>query len=103
MSLASLGGDGAAALRGKRCQWLVTTGGDPLAFSAGGMHGHELAAFVPPIEQTARFCGMHWQPPLVVHGAHRVSDRALAAAANEFRQRLESLAEAHQGKEMAHA
>ena len=86
-------GDGAAALRGKRCQWVVTTGGDDLAFGTAGMHGHEFERFVPPIAQTARFCQMRWQEPLVVHGARRIDDRELERAAERYRARLQSLAE----------
>ncbi|MCU0659939.1 MAG: NAD(P)H-dependent oxidoreductase, partial [Polyangiaceae bacterium] len=33
-------GGGAAALRGKRCLWAVTTGGDEQAFQPDGMHAH---------------------------------------------------------------
>ena len=40
------------------------------------------------IEQTARFCGMQWQAPMVVHGAHRVGDAALQAEAQRYRERV---------------
>jgi glutathione-regulated potassium-efflux system ancillary protein KefF len=90
-------GDGAHALRGKVCQWVTTTGGDAPAFSRSGMHGFEFESFVPPLEQTARFCGMRWEAPLIVHGARRISDAALAERASEFRALLRTLAkrEAH--------
>jgi glutathione-regulated potassium-efflux system ancillary protein KefF len=86
-------GDGAAVLRDKRCLWAVTTGGDDAAFAADGMHGHAFERFVPPIEQTARFCGMRWQPPLIVHGARRIDDPTLVRAAEQYRARLLALAE----------
>ncbi|MBX3271094.1 MAG: glutathione-regulated potassium-efflux system oxidoreductase KefF [Sandaracinaceae bacterium] len=91
-------GEGGTALHGKRCLWVVTTGAGPSAFRPEGMHGHPMEAFVPPVEQTARFCGMRWEEPLVVHGAHTVGDEALAAAAADYRRRLAALlAEARGG------
>ena len=84
-------GEGGTALHGKRCLWVVTTGGEPSAFRPEGMHGHLFAAFTPVVEQTARFCGMTWEPPLALHGAHRVPDAALARAAADYRARLERL------------
>jgi glutathione-regulated potassium-efflux system ancillary protein KefF len=82
-------GEGGTALRGKTCLWVTTTGGDEQAFSAAGMHEHPVSDFIPPVEQTARFCGMRWLDPLVLHGAHRVSERALAEQAARYRQLLE--------------
>lgn len=86
-------GEGGVALRGKRCQWVATTGGEPSAFTPTGIHGHPFVEFEPVVEQTARFCGMHWEPPLIVHGAHHVSDRTLDRAASDYRNRLLNLME----------
>jgi glutathione-regulated potassium-efflux system ancillary protein KefF len=83
-------GSGGRALQGKRCLWVTTTGADAAAFSSSAMHGHPMAAFEPPVQQTARFCGMHWLDPLVLHGAHSLSDAALDEEALRYRQRLES-------------
>jgi hypothetical protein len=44
------------------------------------------------VEQTALFCGMTWEEPLVVYGAHRLPPGDLAHAAREYRKRLERLA-----------
>jgi len=90
-------GPGGAALAGKRCLWVVTTGGDEAAYRPEGMHGRPLAEYSPVIEQTARFCGMHWEAPLVLHGAHRVSEPLLDAAASRYRERLEQLVAAARG------
>ena len=84
-------GENGDALRGKTCLWVTTTGGDEEAFSPEGMHAFPFGAFVPPIEQTARFCQMHWAPPLVLHGAHRVSLAELRLAAERYRQTLTML------------
>jgi glutathione-regulated potassium-efflux system ancillary protein KefF len=81
-------GDGATGLRGKDCLWVATTGGDEAAYSPGGRHAHEFEAFVPVVEQTARYCGMRWLEPFIVHGAHVVSDAELARTAQRLRERL---------------
>jgi glutathione-regulated potassium-efflux system ancillary protein KefF len=81
-------GQGGVALRDKTCLWVVTTGGDADAYRAGGMHGRPFSEFVAPIEQTARFCGMHWAPPLIMHGAHHLSENELDAHCRAYRERL---------------
>ena len=84
-------GEGGTALVGKKCLWVTTTGGDESAFRPDGMHGYPFEAFVPHIEQTARFCGMHWEVPIVLTGAHRVAVSTLREAALAYRARIESL------------
>jgi putative NADPH-quinone reductase len=84
-------GEGGKALWGKRCFWVVTTGGDERAFSAHGMHGRPFREFMPVVEQTALFCGMSWEEPLVVYGAHRLAPSELELAARDYRERLASL------------
>lgn len=84
-------GGGGDALWGKRCFWVVTTGGDERAFDMHGMHRRPFSEFSPVVEQTALFCGMHWEEPLVVHGAHRVPREDLEAAALTYRERLSDL------------
>jgi glutathione-regulated potassium-efflux system ancillary protein KefF len=86
-------GEGGTALHGKTCLWVVTTGGDELAYSPGGMHAHGFEAFVGPIRQTAVLCGMKFVEPFVIHGAHRHSPASLSALARAYRERLERLAE----------
>ncbi len=79
-------GHGGDALVGKRCLWVATTGGDPDAYSEPGMHAHPFSTYEPVVRQTARFCGMVWETPLVLHGAHRVSEPELFAFAGTYRQ-----------------
>jgi glutathione-regulated potassium-efflux system ancillary protein KefF len=83
-------GEAGRALAGKDCLWAVTTGGDERAFSPEGRHGHPFADFVAPIEQTARYCGMNWLAPQVVHDVSAISTEALADSAAAFRARLEA-------------
>ncbi len=84
-------GAGASALRDKRCLWVCTTGGDAAAFTPHGMHAFGFESFVPAIEQTARFCGMQWQEPTIVHAAHRVTVEELEQAALNHRIKLKGL------------
>jgi glutathione-regulated potassium-efflux system ancillary protein KefF len=90
-------GRGGTALAGKDCLWVVTTGGDEEAFTPSGRHAHPFADFVAPIEQTARYCGMNWLPPHAVHGAHELSDEALAARAAALRARIDAWRAARAG------
>jgi glutathione-regulated potassium-efflux system ancillary protein KefF len=77
-------GPGGQALRGKTL-WLVTsTGGPAESYRADGHNRHGFAEFLPPYEQTAMLCGMGWAPPLVLHGAHRADEAALAAHEERF-------------------
>jgi glutathione-regulated potassium-efflux system ancillary protein KefF len=85
-------GENATALRGKSALWVTTTGAPASDYRPGGIHGHAFEAFVPPVSQTARFCGMNWiDPPVVLHGAHRISVDGLHEATRQYRQRLEAL------------
>ncbi len=79
------------ALHGKKCLWVPTTGADERGYSVQGEHTFPFEAFMPVVQQTARFCGMTWLEPLVLHGAHRISQEELRAFAARYRARLESL------------
>jgi glutathione-regulated potassium-efflux system ancillary protein KefF len=76
------------ALEGKDCLWVTTTGGGTDAFAPNGRHGHPFEAFVTPIAQTARFCGMNFLAPFVVYGSHRLAPAALESQAQAYRTRL---------------
>ena len=81
-------GDGGTALAGKDCLWVTTTGALDEAYTPRGRHAHPFEAFVPQIEQTARFCGMRWLDPIVVHGAHLISPQELQSLGQGYRRRL---------------
>lgn len=82
-------GEGGGALAGKDCLWVTTTGGDDAAYTPAGKHAHAFEAFVPGMEQTARFCGMNWLEPFVVHGAHIVPEQELVDAGARLRRRVQ--------------
>jgi glutathione-regulated potassium-efflux system ancillary protein KefF len=77
-------GPGGTALAGKDCLWVATAGD----------HGQPFEAWVPPLENTARVCGMNWLPPFALHGADEARETALAEAGRELRKRLEEWAAA---------
>lgn len=81
-------GPGGTALQGKRCLWVITTGGAIGDYSPEGLHRHELESFLPVTRQTAQFCRMNWLEPLVVHDALRLEDDELARFALRYRERL---------------
>jgi glutathione-regulated potassium-efflux system ancillary protein KefF len=83
-------GEGGNALRGKACLWVATTGGSSEAYSPAGVHRRAFGDFARPIEETAVFCGMNWQPPFILHGAHDIDAAALTMQAHQLKQRLEA-------------
>ena len=81
-------GPGGEALRGKDLWLVASTGGPAASYRPDGYNRYFFDAFLYPYEQTAALVGMRWLPPLVLHGAHRISDEELAAHAALFVQRL---------------
>ena len=83
-------GPGGSALRGKDLWLAVSTGGSAEAYRPDGLNRYFFDAFLPPYEQTAQLVGMRFLPPLVLHGAHRLSDADIDAHAQMFASRLAS-------------
>ena len=82
-------GHGGNALRGKTCWWVCSAGGADPAYAPREMHRRPFRDYVAPIEQTARFCGMHWWSPFVVHGAHDITEQLLQQASATLEQRCD--------------
>lgn len=83
-------GPGGDALRGKDLWLAVSTGGDQQAYRPDGYNRYFFDAFAHPYEQTAALAGMVWLPPLLLYGAHRADDAAIAAHAALFVEKLRS-------------
>jgi len=81
-------GEGGTKLAGKSCLWVPTTGGDERDFTAAGVHRRPFAHFELPIEQTARYCGMVWETPLVVYGADAMEAAQVDDAITALQRRL---------------
>jgi glutathione-regulated potassium-efflux system ancillary protein KefG len=84
-------GEGGTALRGKRMLSAISTGGTAETYARGGVNHFSIAELLAPFEQTARFCGMEWLPPFVVHGAFALDETAVTAEAARYRRAIESL------------
>jgi len=80
-------GDG-RALQGKDLWLVTTTGGPEAAYHPKGYNRYFFEAFLPPYEQTAALCGMRFLPPMVLHGAHSVTDAEVVGHVNVFADRL---------------
>jgi glutathione-regulated potassium-efflux system ancillary protein KefF len=76
------------ALRGRDLWLVASTGGPEEAYRPDGYNRYFFDAFLHPYEQTAALVGMRWLPPLVLHGAHRITDTEVQAHAAVFTQRL---------------
>lgn len=82
-------GPGGTALQGKDFLLAVSTGAPAEEYGPGGIHHYPFEDLIVPIEQTARFCGMRFMPPLVLHGGHSLPADAVSAHAARYRQLLE--------------
>lgn len=81
-------GQAAQALVGKRFLWATTAGGDEAAYSQAGYNHYPMAQIATPIEQLARFCGMHWLTPYTVYHAGKLGEDELLMAGEGYRLRL---------------
>ncbi len=71
--------------------WLVSsTGARASAYHPTGYNRYFFDAFMHPYEQTAELCGLRFLPPLVVHGAHRLTPSELDEHVRTFVDRLRS-------------
>ena len=84
-------GPGGVALRGKRCLWVVTTGGTEFDYTPTGVHQHFFDGFASVVRQTAQFCGMIWLEPLIVHGAPALGEAELQSFGTRYRDYLTAL------------
>jgi glutathione-regulated potassium-efflux system ancillary protein KefG len=71
-------------LRGKWMMNLLTAGGRSQAYQHGGYNRFTVRELLAPIEQTARLCGMHYLPPYVIHGTHRLEEAEIERHAERY-------------------
>lgn len=84
-------GEHGQALAGKT-YWLVATTGSPAeAYAVDGAHARPFDDYLPAFRQTAALCGMRWEPPLILHGAHQADAATIAAHRDAFVARLAAL------------
>ncbi|NPC57603.1 glutathione-regulated potassium-efflux system oxidoreductase KefF [Caenimonas soli] len=83
-------GQGGTALKGKDLWLVATTGGPESSYHPQSYNRYFFDAFLPPYEQTAALCGMRFLPPLMLHGARRANEEAVASHVQVFQDRLRS-------------
>jgi len=81
-------GEGGTALHGKHCLWVATVGGAQSTYAPGESNLKPFAAYVDPIEQSARFCGMGWEAPHIVFDSRIIEAPELERHAQQLRERL---------------
>jgi len=75
-------------LRGKPCMAVVTTGHEGLSYQSNGYDCHTMEEFLRPLEQMALHCKMQYQPPIILHQAHRAKHEELLSTGQVYRQRI---------------
>jgi glutathione-regulated potassium-efflux system ancillary protein KefF len=78
------------ALRGKDLWLVATTGGAEDSYRPDRYNRYFFDAFMPPYEQTAVLCGMRFLQPMLLHGAHHVSEQEVTSHAAMYVERLAS-------------
>lgn len=81
-------GSGGTALHGKTLRLVTSAGGPAESYGAGGYNRFTLTELLAPIDATAHLTGMRLAEPLVLFGAHTVSDEDLALHAKRYRELL---------------
>jgi putative NADPH-quinone reductase len=93
-------GTGGDALHGKDFLMVASTGAQAEGYQPGGIHHYKFEELIRPIEQSARFCGMRFLPPLVLHGGRGLSQEMIDTHAARYRRMLEEYKPARLGQEL---
>lgn len=80
-----------ARLKGRTLMCAISTGANRDAYE-NGVYRFPLNDFLRPLEQTARYCGLKWSEPFVLHGREATRPEGLEAGVARYRQRLEAMA-----------
>ena len=78
------------ALMHKDFLHVASTGASAKEYSANGIHYYPFEELVRHIEQTVRFCGMNYLPPLILHGGHSLPIMKINQHSETYRQFLTS-------------
>jgi glutathione-regulated potassium-efflux system ancillary protein KefG len=85
-------GAGGTKLHGKLFLTAITTGAPREAYRRMGFNFFTIRELLAPFEQSAKFCGMRYLPPFVVHGALRYKEeREIVAYGQAYRHVIEGL------------
>ena len=89
-------GPGGGKLHGKKWLSVFTTGSHWSAYRSGAHNNFTFSELAKPLEQTAKFCKMEWQPLVAITGAHNdgtgkpISDKSLNKEAEDYIKLLNS-------------
>lgn len=78
-------------LVGKRFMLVVTAGGETASYAEARPHGAHISAYLKPFEQTARFCGMRLEEPIICQGVGSLTPADIKLAADRYAARLRRL------------
>jgi glutathione-regulated potassium-efflux system ancillary protein KefG len=85
-------GAGGTRLHGKLFLTAITTGAPQEAYHRLGFNFFTIRELLAPFEQSAKFCGMRYLPPFVVHEAlRRTEEKGVMACAQTYRHLIEGL------------
>ena len=87
------------ALHGKDFLLVVSTGAPAEEYGPSGAHHYPFEELIRPMEQTARFCGMRFLPPLLLQGGHDLPQAVIDEHAMDYRRFLENYPPANINKE----
>jgi len=83
-------GPGGNALQGKYILQVITAGGSEQAYQPKGSNRFTIRELLRPFEQTAHLCKMHYLPPFVIHGTHKLSQPDLEQQTQQLFQFLDN-------------
>ena len=85
-------GAGGTKLHGKLFLTAITTGASREAYRRMGFNFFTIRELLAPFEQSAKFCGMRYLPPFVLHEAlRRTEEKEVMACAQTYRHLIEGL------------
>jgi glutathione-regulated potassium-efflux system ancillary protein KefG len=85
-------GTGGTKLHGKLFLTAITTGAPQEAYRRLGFNFFTIRELLAPFEQSAKFCGMRYLPPFVVHGALQFREKGeIIVYAQAYRHVIEGL------------
>ena len=61
------------ALHGKHALWVAAIGGADHTYAEGHSNLKPFENYMDPVEQTARYCGMHWETPELLFGTPKLT------------------------------
>ncbi len=81
-------GSGGNALAGKWMMNAISCGGSKEVYQREGRNRFTIRELLAPFDQTAHLCQMHYLPPFVVHGTHKLGETDIDLCASQYEELL---------------